>query len=401
MKRPFPFHSNLVWPPPLLVGLFVLFYGIVTAGVWFLDFTFAQQGVRIFDTEDMVSVRKAILIGAAAIYALYRLWRFHPGLNQSYAAWLKASPWTSDRPLPCGPIHPVWQDAVPIGVLTAIALYHAHVNPALPALAFGFTYLLGMTLLLMLTRRWLFCLVLGFLWPALMLPGIGWTGGIAVIAGMLAVIWFGHRASLRAFPWDFLAQFFSRPSGSMLQLEIRIPGLGGAPATAAQTNVGWPFVALSPKTQPGSISTLTSIAVSALIAWWTFCTIVRSGMDPAPGLLLFFAIVMAIIRLAIYGSGVSAPFGLWGRIVSGQPLLPGFDKVFLTPLAAILVAITGGMIIRRSGSWYPAVESAVFALVWFVLFVGGPTLRRWNLTGQHRFGPPSQLSQNAKTLRAV
>src|SRR6266487_2602254 len=128
MRRSFSFHSNAVWPPPLLVGLFVILYGLVAACLWLIELAAPNMGNAMSDSAEILNIRTAILASAAGVYALYRLWRFHPACNQPYAAWLKLSPWTADKPLPLGPIHLVWQDAVVVGALTALATWHARVN---------------------------------------------------------------------------------------------------------------------------------------------------------------------------------------------------------------------------------------------------------------------------------
>jgi len=223
---------------------------------------------------------------------------------------------------------------------------------------------------------------------------------VVLVEAIVAVIWHGNRMSLRAFPWEFLTSS-NRPVGSILQIEIRIDGLGGSPATRTPATVGWPFLALSPKVQCYSVSLRTSVCLSALFGWWSFCLIKRLGIEPLPELIVFFAIFAATFRLVIYCSGVTPPFNVWGRFASGRIVVPGFDKVFLTPLATVLLGIVGGMIIRRSGSWYPVTECCLIALVWFVLFTGGPTLRNWILTGQHRFRSPARLNANKQQLRSV
>ena len=393
MKRPLPFHSQAVWPPAPLIALFVIIYGVFTACLWLIQLRVASAPGEISDMQEIKPIHMVILGGAAVVYALYRLWRFHPACNGTYAAWLRLSPWTSDKPLPLGPVHPVWQDAAVIGVLMAIAQWHAHVNPALPVIAFGLTYLIVMTILLATTRRWAWFLALGFLWPALMLPCVqGWPT-IFLVVVLVLVIWQGHRKSLQAFPWRFLSNS-NRMNGaaggrSALNAEIRLDGLGGGPSY-----LGWPYLALSPKSERRAIPTSTSFFVSALAGWWTYCVIKSSDMGPLPGLVLAFAVLAALQRLMIYCSRVSPPFNVWGRIASGRIVLPGFDKVLLTPLAVVLVGVVGGMIIRRSGSWYPVVESCVIALLWFVLFTGGPTLRNWMLTGQLRFRPAPAYRAN-------
>lgn len=400
MNPPFPFHSNAVWPPVSVIVLFVIVWSILEGNLWLIKLAVPNAVSGISDMSEIRNVRVTILAGAAGVYALYRLWRFHPACNHAYAAWLKLSPWTADKPLPLGPIHVVWQDAVVIGVLTAIAAWHAHVNPALPVAVFGLVYLGGMTLLLALTRGWSSCLVLGFLWPALILPGLEGVPKIVLVAAIIAVIWWAQRKSLRAFPWEFLANS-NRPAGSILQMEIRIDGLSGRPATRIPSNLGWPFLALSPKVHCHSISMLTSVSLSALIGWWSFCAIECFKIAPLPELILVFAVLAAAIRLTIYCSGLTPSFNVWGRIVSGRILVPGFDKVFLTPLAVMLLATFGGMIIRRSDSWYPVTESCVIALICYVLFSGGPTLRNWVLTGQHRFRFPARIHANKQLLRSI
>ena len=58
---------------------------------------------------------------------------------------------------------------------------------------FGLVYLAAMTLLLAVTRTWIPCLLLGFIWPAPALPVMrGWPT-VGIIAALVAVIWYGHR----------------------------------------------------------------------------------------------------------------------------------------------------------------------------------------------------------------
>jgi hypothetical protein len=402
MNRALPFHSSAVWPPPpLLVGLFIFIYAIVTASFWLIELS-VPLGARMNfdDTGEIVTIRAAILGCAAGVYAAFRLWRFHPACNPGYAAWLRLSPWTAAKPLPLGPVCLVWQDAVVMGVLTVIAYGHAHVDPALPVTVFGFVYLGGLTFLLAFTRRWWHCLALGFLWPALMLPSVAGTPGFALIAAIIVVVWHGHAQSLKTFPWAFVKDT-TRPAGSVLQLEIRLEVMNGTSPAGAPYNLGWPFLALSPKIRPRSISNRSNLALSTLLGWWSYCVIESSKMNPVPELILFLAILAAIFRLVIYGSGVAPPFNLWGRFASGRIIVPGFDKVFLTPLAAVLAAILGVIIIKRSGPSYPVAESCAIAAICYVLFGGGPTLRKWMLTGHHRLRPPARQNAKREMLRPV
>ena len=201
MKRPLPFGSNAVWPPLGWVAVFGLVYAMLDGGLWLIEHSAPSLSGQFTGLPEVMNIRAGILGTAAGFYALYRLWRFHPACNSAYAGWLKTSPWTPRKPLPLGPVHPVWQDAVVLGAMTAFAQWYAHVDPALPVIVFGLVYLVAMTLLLAFTRTWIPCSLLGFIWPAPSLPVMqGWPT-VGIIAALAAVIWYGHRKSLHAFPW--------------------------------------------------------------------------------------------------------------------------------------------------------------------------------------------------------
>jgi hypothetical protein len=40
-------------------------------------------------------------------------------------------------------------------------------------------------------------------------------------------------------------------------------------------------------------------------------------------------------------------------------------------------------------------------LIWFALLAGGPTMRKWILTGQHRYRSPTRLWTNKQLLRPI
>ena len=396
MKSRFPFHSNAVWPSATLVIPFAVIYGLLLVSTWMIAKGTSGAFGAVFDATEITTMRAVILGGAAGVYALFRVLRFHPKCNLAYAAWLKLSPWTAGKPLPLGPMHLVWQDLAVIAILTLIASWRGHVNPALPAMVFGVVYLSVMTILLPFLRQWSASVALGFLWPALALPEIKIETVAGIFVAIAGVIWLGHWKSLRAFPWDTGADM-QRRNGSIWQTEIRMEPVT---AVGAPANVGWPFTVLGPKSQGFSISTRTAFWLSALFGWWSFCLMRFFQTEPFPEIILVLAIPLGLMRFVIYCSGVLPPFNVWGRIVSGRLLLPGYDKVFLTPLAAVLMSIAGAIVLRRCGDWYPAGESLGMALIWFVVFSGGPTRKNWILTGQHRFRLMNQ-SRNRQLMRQV
>jgi hypothetical protein len=398
MKRTIPFHSNAVWPPLPLVIVFAVAYCLVEAGMWLI--TIVSPGTRPIadDMPELAGLRIVILASAAVVYAAFRLWRFHPACKPAYSAWLEMSPWTASKPLPLGPIHVVWQDALVVGVLAAVAYWHAQANPAIPFIAFGMTYLCGLNLLLAVTARWLSCLVLGFLWPVLLLPvAKGWPT-VAVIAAIIVVLWHGLRASLRAFPQGFLRASTNpmgqRPTSLLqMQFDVRIPVLSSSSFDTSSKAVGWPYLVLSPKGEVPAISTRTSFFLGLLIGWWTYCVSVLAEEPVPPGVILFVGMVLAGIRLLAYCKNVTTPFNIWGRFATGRLLVPGFDRVFLTPAGVILLAAFGAALMRRMGDASQTIMGAgMVGLLWFLLLAGRPTLRNWLLTGQHRYSVPRLLS---------
>src|SRR6266480_580575 len=70
MRRSFSFHSNAVWPPPLLVGLFVILYGSVAACLWLIELAAPNMGNAMSDSAEILNIRTAILASAAGVYAL-------------------------------------------------------------------------------------------------------------------------------------------------------------------------------------------------------------------------------------------------------------------------------------------------------------------------------------------
>jgi hypothetical protein len=290
----------------------------------------------------------------------------------------------------------VWQDVVVVGVLAGLAHWHAHINAAIPAMGYGLVYLAGMTWLLIYTRQWKSCIALGFLWPALILPAAkGWPM-IALVVAMIGVLWVGHRASLGAFPWEFIR---ARPRGSsILQVDLSIPVLGSQLLTS---DVGWPLVSLSPKLRAPSIPIATGVWVSLLLGWWLYCPISRPGVTPYPEMVLIFAIFAGLIRLGFYCGGVANSFNVWGRVTSGRLLVPGYDRVFVMPLATVLVALGGDILLRRTELSSPASISCLGVVVACMVLCGGPTLQNWILTGQHRYRPPSRVGTNKQLLKPI
>lgn len=394
------FHCQNVWPPLAWNTVFFVVYGLFAGGIWTIRFRLGPTDAETLDQSQADDVSNMPLVAAAVIFALYRLFRFHPAANRYYAAWLRQTPWTPDKPLPLGPVHPVWQDVAVLAVLGAIAMWHAHRSPLMPAAAFGITCLTVMTIVLGFTRVWSAFVALGFLWPALMLcPVADWRLAALFSLITLVVAW-GNDRCLRDFRrWGApeVQNLNAVARGrSDLNIEIRIEGFG-----LDLAHLGWPYTMLSPKFRRRSISWRASFWLGTVLAWWVYCILVATDADPKPMLPLSCAMIGAAVRVVIYCSNVAPNTNIWGRIASGRIILPGFDRVFLTPLAAVLAGIAAGGFIPDAGVCHPMVEAISLGLILFILLAGGPGLEGWLLTAPLRFRPPSTGKAGNQRLRRV
>jgi hypothetical protein len=383
-------HSNAVWPRGYGLVFLAVIYASLDGAIWLIRHAF-PSGVTTSDVQVFENLRCGVLAGMAGLYAIYRLVRFHPACNQGYGMWLKLTPWTAEKPLPLGPVHVVWQDVAMLTLMIAIGWFDGHASPLWVAVAFGSIYLLGLTILLAVTRTWGFCLLLCFLWPALMLPSVRGVPMFVVVGVMFNVAWLGHERSLRSFPWKFLA-VTNRPAVTSgltgVQIELRIPGLTDMASNTMRGSVGWPLIRLGPKLDYYSVSTRAGLLWSLLMGWWTSCF--SSGLQTPSfaGFVIAFAVFGALTRFVIYCTPVTPPFSFPARIVSGRLILPGFDRVFVTPMVCVIAGILGAALIRHSGSFYVVVESCVVGLLWLILLNGKPTVKNWLLTGYHRYSVP-------------
>src|SRR5208283_4128995 len=128
---------------------------------------------------------------------------------------------------------------------------------------------------------------------------------------------------------------FTRPPRSDKSIWQTDLSIGGT------ANLGWPYKRLSPGFSFKPLSLSTCAIVSVLTGWWYYCIAVCSEAVLEPGLIVVFAFVAALARFAGYCNTIAPPFNLWGRLVTGRLIVPGFDRVLLTPLAVVLLGFVG------------------------------------------------------------
>lgn len=399
MRQRIPFHSNAVWPSLFAMAMFAFVYVLFYSAVWLIIRLSAAPNVGSgipIPTEELIP----LLVLAAISYAIFRLVRFHPAFNIRYAAWMRNVPWTPDKPLPLGPIFLVWQDAAILSILCFLA-WRAHFDFTIPLIAFAILYVLGLHIALLVSHTWTHAFLMGFLWPSFFVTNGNGIAIFCIFAALYAVAWLGVRRSLRAFPWkrnepDVLRDLPADNKKSLLTIEIR---LSDNQLSTQTLNLGWPFYALSPKPLFSSIRTATSLFISLLVGWWVYCA--TAGMDILlnSALIMLFAVIASFIRTIMYCVGLCTPFNVWGRLATGRFIVPGFDRVFITPLTVIGVAIACNIAISDMHIWSHATGACTVGFLLFMELAGGPTMRNWRLTGQFRHRPITLRPYQRRSFR--
>jgi hypothetical protein len=337
-----------------------------------------------------------------ALYGIFRGTAFHPLFYKTYRTWLKNSPWTSRLPLPFGPVQLVVQDAIVVALLVALCmLRNAGTHPAWMVLAF---------LIPCLLRLAESVATLGAVWYAYAAAfGIGlafrlrewpwWSLGVAlVVYGILDA---GVRRTLARFhEWNF-DWIDEHPSMGFNDPSVR------QRREQRSTSLGWPLDRLSPCLTIPSIRYRDGYLISVLTGWWTYLTYqLFPWVDASPeaSLLIQRMVVpmvpstIAIFRIGKYMLGYLPPISLLGRIASGRLIIPGYDKIFVAPLLALLLTI-GGPHLLAQFAVPPSIAVFLLSAVATAIALNlGPTLQSWQLTGKHRMVPMAWLYGNQRAV---
>ena len=114
-------------------------------------------------------------------------------------------------------------------------------------------------------------------------------------------------------------------------------------------------------------------------------------------MILMYGILFTLIhRVTRYMLGYASPLSLIARIARLRPIVPSYDQVFLSPLAAVFAISVGPWMLHRVGLDWDASAAIALALAEFALYLGGPDLRRWQLTARHRIVPAMNAQSRTK-----
>jgi hypothetical protein len=314
----------------------------------------------------------------ALLYAVFRVWAFHPALRPSYYRWLSGTPWTSQKPLPLGPIHLVLQDVLILGVMAGLCWPRAELEAHRVLQAFLSCYLAMLAITHFSTgqKGWAYAVAfgLGFMGLFALDPLFYVVAGAVYVAAVL-----GLRASLAQFPWS----------------DTRLSQLFKSHARLRRNrSLGWPFDRLGPKLPTFGLTGFTrgDVFVSGLLAGWFYFLALNQlsqyhghGELLGPTLLTLYLLLYAVLaRMVIYCHGYVPPMSLLGRIAHGRLIIPGYDKVFVAPLLAVSVFISACLVPSWTGISQTIALPIGVTTSWWILFGMGPGLDAWRLTGNHR-----------------
>lgn len=310
----------------------------------------------------------------ALFYGFFRSICFHPALFEDYRKWLIQTPWRYGLPLPEGPVHLVLQDVVIVGLLSGLGFGHwPKMSWTVPCL-FLVAYLTGSMIAFLRTEHF---------WQAYLLA-FGLGGVLLYSQTPLAVAAF--LLVLYAVSFHGLRDWLKTP-----ELPISTEKLNFDAQELHNRQLGWPFDALGPKREPNPVSMGWAAAMGLLLGWWAVVVLRVNSNEEFRLIFSFvsfgFVGILGAGRLGKYAWGYRPPISLWGRIKTGQWIIPGYDVIFLAP---IVLLIFPGCVIGLLTTYHFPLENVLPPFLAGGVFVAlgfPPNLDEWRMTGNHRIVP--------------
>jgi len=158
-----------------------------------------------------------------------------------------------------------------------------------------------------------------------------------------------------------------------------------------EQRVGYPYDVLAQRSAKAIMPRGHALAASLLAGWLAYVayeTVFATVPSDERVWTLFCCVLVPLgagfTRALLYCQALWPPISLWGRIRTGRWVLPGYDRVLLAPIAAVILGLTLGQLLRTLNAPDELVGPiTVFVALWIVLAVG-PTLGEWKLLGRHR-----------------
>jgi len=296
----------------------------------------------------------------------------HPDGKPKYKNWLKTTPWHPGMPLPLGPITLNFYDLILLAV-TGFMFTKIGMHSELAILLFGIAYTIALMLTLLSTGpgRIVYLLSLALLIMVWVLPDVRFAA--LILAAMYPIEHWAIRHSLKSFPWEPQVPKHAVP-------------------------LGWTFSRLGPEPVKVRVPFLDALIVSLLFGGGVYVTLLKSTADARRAIepcLVFAGFFAALIRFGVYHGGNSNPLGIRARITTGRLIIPGFDQILVAPLL-IAALLSAALVVGVQRTIEPIEAGGFAALIVFILFGMGPSLRRFRLTGAYNI---SKLTGRASRQR--
>jgi hypothetical protein len=218
------------------------------------------------------------------------------------------------------------------------------------------------------TKQFTALIVLGYCMAAVIQL---WNMPPFLLLGVIVLYAIEHialRQSLWSFPW------------------------GSDESKRTRINVGWPFEQLAPHTIKSDTLSLGRrlIAASELGVWaFSVSQIIYSvnphhGLDNWAAFAGLFVGFLFLGRWIAYTGGYPSPINIWGRIATGNWIIPKYDRVLIGPLCTLLSGAILILAMYFSGIYPPLQVAICFVIPLLLTLSIGPTLSDWKLTGAHQ-----------------
>jgi hypothetical protein len=326
--------------------------------------------------DDSLRPGRILLIISSLACGIRRVMASHPRYDGPYKGWLELTPWTSRKPLPLGPVAPIWGD----GAYMAMIILLSSTQPEPRSMSLLCLFLLG-HLLALLPTLWLGSWAIGYTTAAGMGLAVRFfynpAACLAAATFTYLIAYEGLCRSLDKFPWPPRP---TRPSAD---------NITGDPVVEGSQEVGWPYGQMLVEVRDlRPVSRADAVLGCLLLSWWIDCLAILIT-DPQKRLNVLGLVSLAIlatpfIRLLIYSRGYAAPMTLWARIRMFRPIIPGYDQVFIGPICSLLAGPMTLTLLTAMRAPLDVGLSIADGMVVLVALLTPPGLRRWRLTGAHR-----------------
>ncbi len=383
---------RLVAPPAWMTATLLTWYAVMEGTYAWIGWTWGWQAPppRFFAARDIACV------AAAAYLGIYRVAAFHPLFDADYLSWLWLTPWRYDKPLPRGPLHLVMQDVLMVGLLTAFLLHKPVVPLEVVPLAFLVTYYLALAASLWgVDLRWWGYALSALTGLVIAVSTRNSLAGLAVAALVYIPAYAGIRWTLATFPWSERTTAWRK--GIARQWQVFTAGHRQfAPVSVnlehPETEVHWPYSVLHARQRPPFFSKGDRLAISLLTGWWFWVVFGTPGAEEmalglGPMLCLMLLGFVVAGRLINYCGNYRPPISFWGRIFTLRWIIPGYDKVYLTPLATVGLGIMFPIALTKLQFEPPLVMALSIPPFLIAGLLGGPPLHQWRLTSPARLAP--------------